>query len=675
MIHEKVTKLLYGGDYNPEQWPEETWEEDMRITNLADMDIMTINVFSWAMLQPNESAFDFSQLDKVMDLLHQENRLACLATATAVHPAWMAKKYPDVLRVDFDGKKRKFGLRHNSCPNSPSYRRFTSSLVEKLAARYQHHPALALWHVSNEFGGDCYCEKCEEAFRIWLKEKYGSLAEVNKAWNTRFWGHVFYEWDEIVVPNNLSEHLGSYDYTAFQGISLDYRRFNSDSMLDCFKMERDILKHWTPDIHVTTNFMGAYKPLDYQKWAGEIDIISWDSYPAVNSPASLNAMNHDLMRGLKQGQPFMLMEQTPSVTNWHSYNALKRPGEMRLQSYQAVAHGADSVMFFQIRRSIGACEKFHGAVIDHVGHEHTRVFQECAQLGRELTQLGDLLVDAIVPAKVAIVFDWDNWWALELSSGPSRDLKYIDEVWKYYHAFYTQNVPVDLISVKDSVNHYSIVIAPVLYMTKKGFAEKIEKFTESGGTFVTTFFSGIVDEHDLVITGGYPGELRRLLGIWVEETDALPPGKINQIKMTEEGTVYEGALLCDLLHTEGALVVAEYGSDFYKGMPAVTKNAYGKGEAWYIASSMDEAFMDNLAATLCKKRQIKPLLGVKAPAGIEVMQRQKKENTYTFILNHNETEQKVQIDKQYRNILTNAVFEQEVILIPYDVLILQEELS
>lgn len=675
MIHEKVTKLLYGGDYNPEQWPEETWEEDMRITNLADMDIMTINVFSWAMLQPNESAFDFSQLDKVMDLLHQENRLACLATATAVHPAWMAKKYPDVLRVDFDGKKRKFGLRHNSCPNSPSYRHFASSLVEKLAARYQHHPALALWHVSNEFGGDCYCERCEEAFRIWLKEKYGSLAEVNKAWNTRFWGHVFYEWDEIVVPNNLSEHLGSCDYTAFQGISLDYRRFNSDSMLDCFKMERDILKHWTPDIHVTTNFMGAYKPLDYQKWAGEIDIISWDSYPAVNSPASLNAMNHDLMRGLKKGQPFMLMEQTPSVTNWHSYNALKRPGEMRLQSYQAVAHGADSVMFFQIRRSIGACEKFHGAVIDHVGHEHTRVFQECAQLGRELTQLGDLLVDAIVPAKVAIVFDWDNWWALELSSGPSRDLKYIDEVWKYYHAFYTQNVPVDLISVEDSVNHYSIVIAPVLYMTKKGFAEKIEKFTESGGTFVTTFFSGIVDEHDLVITGGYPGELRRLLGIWVEEIDALPPGKINQIKMTEEGTVYEGSLLCDLLHTEGALVVAEYGSDFYKGRPAVTKNAYGKGEAWYIASSMDEAFMDNLAATLCKKRQIKPLLGVKAPAGIEVMQRQKKENTYTFILNHNEMEQKVQLDKQYRNILTNAVFEQEVILSPYDVLILQEELS
>lgn len=672
MIHEKVTKVLYGGDYNPEQWPRDIWKEDMRLTKLAGMDIMTVNVFAWAMLQPDEDTYDFTALDAVMDMLAAENRFACLATATAVHPAWMANRFPDVLRTDFDGRKRKFGLRHNSCPNSPSYRRFAGALVERLAERYHDHPALLLWHVSNEFGGDCYCDQCEQAFRIWLKEKYGSLEELNRVWNTAFWGHTFYSWDEIVVPNNLSEHLGNADYTAFQGISLDYRRFNSDSMLDCFRLERDIVKKWTPDIQVTTNLMGTYKPLDYQKWAKEMDIVSWDSYPEVGSSPLLNSMSHDLMRGLKQGQPFMLMEQTPSVTNWHPYNALKRPGEMRLHSWQAIAHGADTVMFFQIRRSIGACEKFHGAVIDHAGHEHTRVFRECAALGEELSALGDTLIHATAPAKAAIVFDWDNWWAIELSSGPSRDLKYVDEVFNYYKAFQRCNVPVDMISPEDDLSGYAIVIAPVLYMVKKGMAEKLEAFTEQGGLFVTTFFSGIVDEHDLVVTGGYPGSLRSLLGIWVEEIDSLPPGKTNDVILSGDGSVYKASILCDLIHLEGADAAAVYGSDFYKGMPALTKNRFGQGEAWYVAASMDERFMERLVADVCASRGIEPLLGRTAPAEVEVTAREKDGTSFIFLLNHSAEEQAVSLHKAYTNVLDGRVYDGAICLPAYGVAVLKE---
>ncbi|KIL48401.1 beta-galactosidase [Jeotgalibacillus campisalis] len=671
MIHEKVKKVLYGGDYNPEQWPKEIWKEDMRITKLAEMDIMTVNVFSWAKLQPDEDIYDFSTLDQVMDLLAEENRYACLATSTAVHPAWMAHRYPDVLRTDFDGRRRKFGLRHNSCPNSPSYRRFAGRLVEEIAKRYHDHPALLLWHVSNEFGGDCYCSQCEEGFRIWLKNKYGSLDEVNRVWNTSFWGHTFYAWEEIVAPNNLSEHLGQYDYTAFQGISLDYRRFNSDSMLDCFKLEQDILKKWTPGINVTTNLMGTYKPIDYHKWAKEMDIVSWDSYPQAGSSPLLNSMSHDIMRGLKHGQSFMLMEQTPSVTNWHPYNELKRPGEMRLHSWQAIAHGADTVMFFQIRRSIGACEKFHGAVIDHAGHEHTRVFRECAALGNELAVLGDTLLHATTPAKAAILFDWDNWWAMELSSGPSRDLKYVEEVFKYYEAFQRCNVPVDVISVKDDLSSYQIVAAPVLYMVKAGMAKKLEDFTQSGGTFITTFFSGIVDEHDLVVTGGYPGELRPLLGIWVEEIDSLPPGKTNKVVMKEDGSDYHASILCDLLHLEGAEAVASFASDFYEGMPALTKNHFGQGHAWYAAASMDHEFMERLISSLCTSHGLKPLLGTKAPADVEVTAREKDGVTYIFLLNHSQETGTVSLDKIYTNILDGEEYEGAIDLSPFGVAVLK----
>ena len=445
----RINKVLYGGDYNPEQWPEEIWEEDMRLFKLAGIDEVTLNVFSWAALQPSEDTYNFEKLDKIMDLVEANGLKVFLATSTAAHPAWMAKRHPDILRTEFSGMKRKFGSRHNSCQNSPTYQKYSVLLAKKLAERYGERECVIGWHICNEYGGECYCENCEKQFRVWLKEKYGTIEEVNKAWDTSFWGHTFYDWDEIVLPNMLSEHFEP-DRTTFQGISLDYRRFNSEGMLKCYQAEAAAIRSVVPDAKITTNLMGFYKPLDYQMWAKSMDFISWDNYPANEDPYSRIAMNHDLMRGIKGGQPFVLMEQTPSVTNWLAYNALKRPGVMRLWSYQAMAHGADAVLFFQMRRSIGACEKYHGAVIDHVGTENTRVFREISQLGKELQQLGDKTLGARSRAKAAILFDWDNWWAIEYSAGPSRDLKYLDEVFLYYRALEEQNYAVDIIGVEES---------------------------------------------------------------------------------------------------------------------------------------------------------------------------------------------------------------------------------
>ncbi|MGG3309298.1 beta-galactosidase [Paenibacillus lautus] len=635
MINEKLPKMWYGGDYNPEQWDAEAWKEDDRMFKLAGIDVATINVFSWALSQPDEDTYDFAWLDETIDRLYRNGVYICLATSTGAHPAWMARKYPDVLRVDYEGRKRKFGGRHNSCPNSPTYRKYAKIMAGKLAERYKDHPAVLIWHVSNEYGGYCYCDNCAAAFRAWLEQRYGTLDAVNKAWNTRFWGHTFYDWEDIVVPNALSEEWSG-NRTNFQGISLDYRRFQSDSLLDCYKLERDELKRITPDIPVTTNLMGFYPELDYFKWAKEMDVVSWDNYPSLDTSYSYTAMAHALMRGLKGGQPFMLMEQTPSVQNWQPYNSAKRPGVMRLWSYQAVAHGADTVMFFQLRRSIGACEKYHGAVIEHVGHEFTRVFRECAELGKELQQLGDRILDARSDAKVAIIYDWENRWGIDLSSGPTVALNYVNEVHKYYDALHQLHIQTDMISVEEDFRKYDVVIAPVMYMAKQGFAERVETFVSQGGTFVTTFFSGIVNEHDLVTLGGYPGELRKVMGIWAEEIDALLPGQQNQMVMRGpkgqlKGT-YDCGILCDVIHAEGAEVVAEYGSDYYQGTPSLTVNSFGQGKAWYVATSPEPKFLKDLMQTICNDHGIEPVL--KAPEGVEVTKRVKEDVEFTFVLNH-----------------------------------------
>lgn len=661
-------KIAYGGDYNPEQWDEAIWEEDMRLLKLAGIDTLTVNVFSWAKLQPAEDRYDFSQLDRIMKLCRENGMKVVLATSTAAHPAWMAKKYPEITRVERNGMKRKFGARHNSCPNSPVYRKYSVALAEKLAQHYGHYDNIIAWHISNEYGGECVCENCASAFRGWLKKRYGTIENVNRAWNTAFWSHTFYDWDEIEPASYLTEEWG-YDNTNFQGISLDYRRFNSDSLLDCYILESDAVKKHTPHIPVTTNFMEFFRTLDYHKWAKYMDFVSWDSYPSWNYTPARMALNHELIHGLQDGRPFVLMEQTPSVTNWQPFNALKRPGVMRLWSYQAVAHGSDSVMFFQMRRSIGACEKYHGAVIDHAGHENTRVFREVAALGAELKKLGDKTLGTRTKAQVGILFDWNNWWGVELSAGPSADLRYVDEISNYYQALHDQNIAADIISVDTDFDKYKVIIAPVLYMVKPGLDEKIRVFVKNGGTFLTTFFSGYVDEHDLVTVGGYPGKLRDILGIWVEEIDGLPTGVTNTFEW--EGQTHTAHLLCDLLHSEGAEVLATYTSDFYAGMPVLTRNRLGDGKAYYMATRPDTAGYTKLVSMLCREQGVRPVLTT--PQGVEATLRTNDEYDYLFLLNHTNRQQKLLADRDYLDLLHDRLIRrgEELCFDGTDVLILE----
>ena len=664
--NEKVKKILYGGDYNPEQWPEDTWEEDMRLLKLAHIDVVTLNVFSWASLQPDENTYCFEKLDKIMELVRKHGLKVCLATSTGAHPAWMARKYPDILRTEFNGMRRKFGGRHNSCPNSPTYRKYSVRLAARLAERYKGYENIVAWHISNEYGGECYCENCERAFRVWLKDRYKTIDEWNRAWNNSFWGHTMYDWEDAVLPNMLSEHFAS-DRTMFQGISLDYRRFNSDSILECCKLEYDALKAVTPDIPVTTNMMGAYKALDYQKWAKELDFVSWDNYPSNEDSAASIAFRHDLMRGVKQGKPFALMEQTPSVTNWLPYNALKRPGVMRLWSYQAVAHGADTVMFFQMKRSIGACEKYHGAVIDHVGNENTRVFREVAALGAELEVLEDRILGARTPAKAAIYFDWENWWAVEDAAGPRLDLDYKKTFLQHYRAFWEAGLDVDIISMERELEGYRMVVAPLNYLYRKGYAERVERYVKEGGIYITTYWSGIVDDNDLCFTGEHP--LEKVLGICQEEIDAPGEGFVNSITFLEK--LYHTGDLCEIIHCKGARTVSVYMKEFYAGAPAVTENRYGDGRAYYLAAEFEQDFLNDFYREMTQEARIENPLGAKLPYGVTTALR-KGEEDLIFVQNFNDCKVMVKTPGRFEEADSKIILDGEVWLEPFECKILTE---
>lgn len=662
-------RILFGGDYNPNQWPKEIWEEDIRIFKKASINSATVNVFSWAKIQPSENCYDFEELDQIIEKLSTEGFDIVLATSTAALPAWMFKKYPEVARTDYDGRHHKFGQRHNACPNSLVYQKYAERLATKLAERYGENPQVTCWHINNEYGGECYCDNCEKAFRVWLKDKYQTIEALNKAWNMEFWGHTVYEWDEIVLPNALSEGIG-YDKTAFAGISIDYRRFNSDSLLKNYMMERDAIRKIDPTTPITTNLMGTFKGLDYFKWAKEMDLISWDNYPAYNTPWSLVAMTHDLMRGLKQ-QPFMLMEQTPSQQNWQPYNSLKKPGQMRAQSYQTIAHGADTIQYFQLRRSIGACEKFHGAVIGHVGHEDTRVFRETAALGAELAQFSDI-IGTQTQSQVAVIFDWDNYWALEYTSGPTVDLKYVEQIHRYYRYFHEQNIAVDLVPVDADLSKYKLVAAPVLYMIKEGMQERLTDFVKQGGSLLTTYMSGIVDQSDNVHLGGYPGPLRELAGIWVEEIDALAPEQSNGVSLVNEERTGTSNLVSDLIHLETAEALAHYTSNFYAGMPAVTKNMFGDGTVYYFGGQLEDQLQDQLFKTIVEENDITPV--IEEATKLEVACRENAEAKFFVIINfHEEAQPLPAMFVGKTDLLTGEVLSSEMMLTQYTTYIVKEE--
>ena len=628
-------KLLHGGDYNPEQWLDrpDILEQDIELMKKARVNTVTLGVFSWSVLEPEEGVFNLDWLADIIHNLYANGIRTILATPSAARPAWLAHKYPEVRRVRADRVRELYNRRQNYCYTSSIYREKVRIIDQKLARRFGDDPAVILWHISNEMGGDCHCELCQAEFRRWLQARYGTLEALNKAWNARFWSHDYTDWEQIESPAPQGEN-------AVQALALDWKRFVSDRHIDFLKFERDTVKEIAPNAKFTVNMMYRFDGIDYFKMAKEIDVASWDNYPTWHKPSETveetaldTAMMHDLFYSMKD-EPFLLMESSPSFTNWQPVSKQKKPGIAELAALQTVAHGADSVLYFQWRASRGAEEKLHGAVIGHDGREDARSFTETVQVGQELEALAK--ITAVKREKqAAIVHDWQNKWALEGSCGPrNAGMGYWDELKRHYNALAREGIAVEFVDQNADLTGYGLVVVPMLYLLTDAFAKKLCAFAQSGGTVIVTYWSGVVDESDLCRLGDTPYGLTELLGLRRTEIDGMYDGETRRC-VPSAGCTLPAALastLCEvaaLNEKDPAEPLSLYEEDYFAGHPAVAVHRYGKGRAYYLASRFDEAFYRAFYHDAAKEIGLSPAWPEALPEGVLAVRR----GSFVFVQN------------------------------------------
>lgn len=642
--------FLHGADYNPEQWLHDrsVWDEDMRLMKLAHCNEMSVGIFSWAMLEPREGEYDFSFLDEIIDKIHANGGKVILATPSGARPRWMAEKYPEVLRTMSDGQVEHFRARHNHCFTSPIYRQKVRQMNRALAERYGHHPAVVAWHVSNEYGGECHCEKCQNAFRDYLRQKFhGDIHALNQAYWTTFWSHTFDSFDQIEAPGRLTEN-------ALHGLNLDWHRFVTNQTMSFIENEIAPIRELSPHLPVTINMMFEFYDLDYHRLSSVIDIASWDSYPEWHNGddaviAQKTAFWHDLYRSLKD-RPFLLMESTPSLVNWKPYNKPKRPGMDVLSSLQAVAHGSDSVQYFQWRKGRGASEKFHGAVIGHDGTENTRVFRSVQTTGKLLESI-DEVAGTVTDARAALIFDWENMWALDDCQGyANTGKKYFETCYAYHRLFWERGIDCDIVSPKADLSRYALVVAPMLYLTDPQTVENLKTYVRDGGALYATYMLGTVDGNDLCWLGGIPaGELKEVFGVVAEEIDTLYPHERQHARI--DGVKHELVDYCEVIHLHGAKASAAYTDGYYRGEAAVSENAYGKGIAVYQAcrdtGSLKNRIFDGLLQRIDLPRNAKSL-----PYGVTAHSRTDGDHTYVFVENYTQETVEVALNGVMENLLT-----------------------
>jgi beta-galactosidase len=668
--------IAYGGDYNPEQWPEATWAEDVRLMATAGVNLVTVGVFSWTRLQPAPGELTAGWLDRVLDLLADAGIRVDLATATASPPAWLVAAHPEILPVTADGIRLGFGSRQHYCPSSPAYRDAAAGLARRMAERYADHPAVAMWHIGNEYGCHvpaCYCDISARAFRRWLQERYGDLERLNDAWGGAVWSQDYTSWDQVEPPRTAP----TFDNPAQQ---LDFARFSSGELLACYTAEREVLAAHSPGKPVTTNFMGLFRPVDQFRWSAAVDVVSVDNYPdpADAEAYVVSAMACDLTRSVGGGRPWLLMEQAPSAVNWRAVNVPKAPGQYRALSLQAVARGADAVLSFQWRAAAAGAERFHSGMVPHAGTD-SRVWREVVDLGEELRRLAPVAGHP-VRAEAALLFDWENWWALERDSHPSSALRLVDLLGETYRPLLQAGVNTDFVHPESDLSGYRLILVPALYLVSDAGAESVRRFVADGGTALVTFFSGIVDLHDRVRLGGYPAPWLDLLGLRIEELAPLPDGAAVRLEglapavadapvadaaLNEVGADDAvGRLWQDVIELRGATSLLTFGEGHLGGKAAATRHEYGRGAAFYLGTLPDRATLSRLVGQACQDAGVTLWTGL--PAGVEAVRR----GGYLFLISHLDRPAEVDLGAKRLDLLTGTKVGPQVVLARRDVLVL-----
>lgn len=656
----QIEEFIHGGDYNPEQWLDhpEIIAKDFAYFKKAHINTITVGIFSWAKLEPSEGEYHFEWLDEVFDRAEQQNMHVILATPSGARPRWVSEKYPEVLRVDQNGQRNLFGERHNHCYTSPAYRQKVQNIDRKLAERYGHRKSLVLWHVSNEFGGQCYCNLCQSAFRKWLQDKYQTLDNLNKAYWATFWSHTYTRWDQVAAPSPRGDE-------NLLGLNLDWHRFVSEQTINFFEAEAQVLREVTPNIKITTNFMGGnpndehvFFDLDYQKFAEHVDVISWDSYPSWRSDAKTTtelAMNtaamNDVMRSYKHAN-YMIMESTPSQVNWHPVNRPKAPGMHRMGVLQEIAHGSNAINYFQLHQSRGSSEMYHGAVIGHDLRDDTRVFKEVTKVGENLISLQPTLNTNAQPAKVAIVYDYDNMWALsDVRNYAGETIKYWRTIQEQYQYFWEHDIPVEFISTQDDLSIYQLVIDPMHFLMTRDFANKLKEYVAQGGVLVGSYISGQVDERYLAYLGGWLKPLHEVYGIEPIETDTLYPSQ--SVGVADENSQTQAHDYTTIIELDTANVLARYTSEWYADSPAVTMNSFGKGTAYYVGARFDQKYLATFYEKIVTDLQLKTVVPIeKTMPAIHVNIRENDVQTYYFVQNFADEVTTITINEPVIDILT-----------------------
>jgi beta-galactosidase len=625
-VWSNVGGIAYGGDYNPEQWPADVRLEDLELMKEAGVSFLSVGIFSWALLEPAEGEYSFGWLDEVLDNLAANGVKVALATATAAPPAWLVRKHPEILPITADGTVLGPGSRRHYSPSSAVYRRYATGITRVIAERYKDHPALALWHVDNELGchvSEFYGPEDAAAFRAWLERRYGSIEALNASWGTAFWSQNYGSFEEILPP-------GVAPSTLNPGQQLDFQRFNSWALMDYYRDLVAVLREVTPVVPSTTNLMAssATKAMDYFEWAKDLDVIANDHYLVAADPERHIelAFSADLTRGIAGGDPWILMEHSTSAVNWQPRNQPKMPGEMLRNSLAHVARGADAVMFFQWRQSFAGSEKFHSAMVPHGGRD-TRVWGEVVELGAALKQLAPVR-GSRVESRVAIVFDYEAWWASEIDSKPSEDMKYLDVLRAFHRSLFLRGIAVDLVRPSASLESYDLVLVCTLNMVTDASAANIAAAAAAGATVLVTYFSGIVDEQDHVRMGGYPGAFRELLGIRVEEFHPLLTGV--QLKLSDGGV---SSVWSEHVHLTGAEALQAFAEYPLEGVPSLTRHAVGSGAAWYLATFPDRDGIEAIVDRLLDESGAAPVAA--ADRGVELVRRRADDGgSFLFAINH-----------------------------------------
>lgn len=619
--------MIFGADYYPEHWPKERWPIDAKLMREAGMNMVRLAEFAWGKMEPAEGKFDFAWLDEAIEVLAAEGIKVVLGTPTASYPAWLGQHYPKVRRVESNRETVNYGGRVNYCVNSADYRKATDRVVRAMAEHYGDNPNVYGWQIDNEFGCYCYCEACQASFQEWLESKYGTLEALNAAWGTEFWAHIYQSWSQIPLPWSLP---GSHN----PGLDLDYRRFMADSFTSYAELQTNIIREYT-DRPLTHNFMGFWpESFDYRAIAQTLDWAAWDNYPVFGAGTSAAAvgMAHDITRGLLH-KNFWVMEQQSGPGGWGEMGPSPRPGQVRLYTYQSIAHGADGIIYFRWRVCRSGIEQYWHGILDHDGSTNRR-YEEIKCIGSEVAKLWPLLEGTTVAAEAAVVNDYTSRWAWQAQK-TNPEFNYVEEAQLYYRSLHGRSVPVDIPQIGDNLSGYKLVVVPAMLIISPERAEQLRKYVEDGGTLVMTYRSAVKDETSLIVNEPLPGMLRDLFGVRVVEYHSPHKEEENFIKGVAADLPTEATrarVFMDVLKSEGADTLAEYAVGFAAGLPAITMNTFGKGRAVYVGTRPDPEFVDALLAMLAGKSGLE--LGAKLSEDVEVAIRRSGEREVVFLMNY-----------------------------------------